>query len=271
MRLAIDPPRRAVSHGYPRPYMMSHLAMQVVAAEISPFDRIMLARKHWIRPVTDLLKSALKIQVVSENASQRYQFLKDLPLSDEVKTLYLVGYWQTHRIVDEVADELREEFRFRDSPQGKNLEILRQIERSENPVSLHMRRGDFTLAAEGNIALPLDYYERAISTMRERLGNPTFFVFSDDIAYAREHLKLGKDAFFVSHNDVASSHEDLRLMSSCRHHIIANSTFSWWGAWLNASPDKMVFAPKHWLLKPESHYPDLLPDQWLLEPTSRQE
>ncbi len=147
--------------------------------------------------------------------------------------------------------------------------MLERIGKCTNPVSLHVRRGDYTLAAEGNIALPLDYYTRSISICRERLADPTFFVFSDDIAFARKNLPHDIRAVFIDHNDDASSHEDLRLMSSCRHHIIANSTFSWWGAWLNPRLDKLVVAPKHWYLTQDSYYPELLPPGWILCDTLR--
>ena len=127
-----------------------------------------------------------------------------------------------------------------------------------------MRRGDCTVAATNRVDLPLEYYLNAISTIKERLGDPTFFVFSDDIPFVKEYLPQNLAMVFVDHNDDFSAHEDLRLMSSCHHHIIANSTFSWWGAWLNPRTDKMVIAPKHWYNTEDSYYPDLLPQTWLL-------
>jgi len=217
-----------------------------------------------MKPASIAFKRLRGIQVVTEAIEQRYIFMQDLPLQNNVQVIYLVGYWQAHRLADEIADELRMEFCFKEPAQGKNLEILKQIQQSKNSVSLHVRRGDYTLAAEGNIALPIDYYSHAISLFRERLDEPTFFVFSDDMAFTKEHLPKGLRAVFVDHNDASSSHEDLRLMSSCHHHIIANSTFSWWGAWLNPRADKMVLAPKYWLLKRNSYYPDLLPSNWML-------
>jgi hypothetical protein len=162
------------------------------------------------------------------------------------------------------------ELSFKEPAQGKNLEVLKQIKQCKNPVSLHVRRGDYTLAAEGNIALSIDYYTSAISTFKERLVDPTFFVFSDDMAFVRQNLPHHVKAIFVDNNDATASHEDLRLMSACHHHIIANSSFSWWGAWLNPRPDKMVIAPKHWLLKADSYYPDLLPPSWTLAASHRQ-
>lgn len=264
MSMVVDPPQNALSHGYPRPFLLSNFAITAPTKELSLRDRLVLMPRRWMKPASFAFKKSLGIQVVSERFEQRYNFMPDLPLQKNAQTIYLVGYWQAHRLADGIADELRTEFRFKEPAQGKNLQVLDQIRQSKNPVSLHVRRGDYTLAAEGNIALPINYYFDAISIFRERLDEPTFFVFSDDIAFAKEHLPKGLRAIFVDHNDDSSSHEDLRLMSSCHHHIIANSTFSWWGAWLNQRVDKMVFAPKYWLLKRDSYYPELLPPSWML-------
>jgi Glycosyl transferase family 11 len=190
--------------------------------------------------------------------------LRDLPLERDVKTLYLLGYFQTSHLVEEIAEELRMELTLKEPPQGKNLEVLQQIRRSRNPVSLHIRRGDATLPTEGRVVLPMEFYKQAISIIKEQLIDPAFFVFSDDMAFVRENLPRDSRMVFVELNDEFTAHEDLRLMASCRHHIIANSTFSWWGAWLNPRADKMVVAPKHWFVGVENSYSGLLPRDWML-------
>jgi hypothetical protein len=190
--------------------------------------------------------------------------LRDLPLGREVGTLYLQGYFQASPLVDEVADELRVDLALKEPPHGRNLDLLRQITRSANPVSVHVRRGDFTLPSEGRVVLPMEYYSHAIAIMRERFVNPVFFVFSDDVPFIKENLPRDGRMVFVEHNDDFAAHEDLRLMSSCHHHILANSTFSWWGAWLNHRTDKVVVAPRHWFLKEDNYYPDLFPHDWVL-------
>jgi hypothetical protein len=265
MKVAVELARNASSHGYARPFLLSHFAITAPAKEISRIDRLVLTGKRWLKPFSAAFKGFMGIDVYTEKVEQRYRFLPDLPLQSNVRTLYLIGYWQTYRMIDEIADELRAEFNFKEPARGKNLEVLNRIRQSKNPVSLHIRRGDYTLAAEGNIALPLDYYFRAISLFNEQLEEPTFFVFSDDISFAKQNLPHNLNAIFVDHNDDSSSHEDLRLMSACHHHIIANSTFSWWGAWLNPRADKMVYAPKYWLLNRNSYHPDLFPPSWMLD------
>jgi hypothetical protein len=264
MKMAIDPERNAVSYGSPRPFLLSHFSIAVTVRELTLFDRLMLSAKPRVGLVTAPIRRALGIRVFREQFAQRHTFFPELPIKGEVDTLYLAGYWQTYRISEEIADELRVELSFKEPAQGKTLEVLQQIRQTRNAVSLHVRRGDYTLAAEGKIALPIDYYIRAISTFEERLIDPTFFVFSDDMAFIKKNLPRNVRAVFVDHNDNSVSHEDLRLMASCHHHIIANSTFSWWGAWLNPRLDKIVVAPKFWRLKAESYYPDLLPPDWTL-------
>lgn len=264
LRIAVEPSIKGFSHGYPRPVLLSKFSIPDPIEALRFPDRLFLSKRTYLQPAISGIKSALRIQIVEEELSQRYRFLPRLPLKDGVETLYLVGYWQAHRIADEYAAELRASLRFNEPASGINLEVLNKIRASKNPVSLHIRRGDYTLAAEGNIALPIDYYYRAIRFVRQHLNSPTFFIFSDDIPFAKQNLPTDLNALFVDHNNDFSSHEDLRLMSSCHHHIIANSTFSWWGAWLNPREDKIVYAPRQWLLKPDTVYPDLIPPAWRL-------
>jgi hypothetical protein len=264
LRIAIDSAWNAVSHGYPRPYLLSHFSIPVPMRKRSFLDWVFLLDQPWLGAASWPLKKALHVQVFREEYERRYDFLPDLPLDPDVQTLFLVGYWQTSALVEEIASQLRIDLVFKEPAQGKNLDVLERIRGSENPVSLHIRRGDFTLAAEGKIALPMEYYYHAISVFKERIANPTIFVFSDDIPFAEKNLPRDMKAVFVKHNDAFAAHEDLRLMSSCRHHIIANSTFSWWGAWLNPLSNKIVIAPKHWYLTADSYYPNLLPSDWML-------
>ena len=263
MRIAVDPKSKAVSYGYPRPCLLSHFSIPVPMAERSLSERLLITDNAWLRAVSALLRRVLRIQVFHEQSEHRSSFLRDLPLERDVKKLYLLGYWHTNPLVEEIADELRVELTFKEAAQGKDLEVLEQIRRSKNPVSLHVRRGDYTLPEEG-LALPMEYYSNAISIIKERFADPTFFVFSDDIPFAKDNLPRDIGMVFVEHNDPFSAHEDLRLMSSCHHHIIANSTFSWWGAWLNPRLDKMVIAPRHWRPMANTYYPDLLPHAWML-------
>jgi Glycosyl transferase family 11 len=232
--------------------------------ERSLTERILFTEKPWLQTASVPFTKALRAQVFMEHPSRRYSFSPDLPLKRNIKTLYLLGYWHTHIMVDQVAEELRCELTLKEPAQGRNRELLEQIRENQNSVSIHVRRGDCTVPATQRVELPFEYYANAISTLEERLGNPTFFVFSDDIPFVKKYLPKTMTAVFVDHNDDFRAHEDMRLMSSCHHHIIANSTFSWWGAWLNTRSDKIVIAPRQWDLTEDSHYRDLLPPTWML-------
>lgn len=177
---------------------------------------------------------------------------------------YLVGYWQSERYFKQVEPAIRQAFTFRYPLVGKNADYLAQVS-CENTVSLHIRRGDYVNNAKTNAIhglLPLSYYQKAIAHMTRSKEGSQFFVFSDDIEWARQNLKLDAPCMFIGHNHGAESYRDMQLMSHCHHHIIANSSFSWWGAWLNPDPDKIVIAPKKWFANANT-VSDLFPPGWV--------
>ena len=118
-----------------------------------------------------------------------------------------------------------------------------------NSISLHVRRGDFINENSTNKThgvCSIEYYKKAIDFIAKKISNPVFFIFSDDTKWVYENMKLQFKYFVVDINDHKFAYEDLRLMSKCNHHILANSSLSWWGAWLNESENKVVVAPKIW-------------------------
>lgn len=177
---------------------------------------------------------------------------------------YLVGYWQSEKYFQDIAPVIRADFTFKHPLKNLNAEIARKIGQV-SAVSLHVRRGDYagnpkTTATHGLCSL--EYYQQAIQYVLDRVGQPYFFIFSDDIAWAKENLKVDIPCHYVNHNRGAASYIDMQLMSLCQHHIIANSSFSWWGAWLNPSPDKIVFAPRKWFAN-DNDVNDLIPQGWV--------
>jgi hypothetical protein len=196
---------------------------------------------------------------VVEPQFQYWSGIHDVPLP-----CYLMGYWQSERYFTNVAQTIRADFTFRQPLTGRNLEIAQQID-MVNSVSLHIRRGDYasnpkTLSIHG--VCPLTYYDVAVRYIAERIESPHFFVFSDDIDWAQKNLRLDFSYEFITHNHGAESYRDMQLISLCDHHIIANSSFSWWGAWLNAKPDKIVVAPKKWFAH-DADVSDLFPADWM--------
>ncbi len=177
---------------------------------------------------------------------------------------YLVGYWQSEKYFSESASQIRADFTFRQSLEDQNEKLTQQII-SVNAVSLHVRRGDYatnpqTTATHG--LCTLDYYRHSIQYVAERVQQPNFFIFSDDIAWVRDNLNFPHQSQYVDCNQGKESYNDMRLMSMCNHHIIANSSFSWWGAWLNPKRDKIVVAPKNWFAN-QTDASDLLPQSWV--------
>lgn len=177
---------------------------------------------------------------------------------------YLSGYWQSEQYFSKNVTLIRDDFTFTQPLSGRNRDLAQEI--GENlSISLHIRRGDYVsnpkaLATHG--VCSLEYYRLAMAFMVERLAEPRFYVFSDDPEWVRANLTADYPMVFVDHNRGADSFTDMHLMSLCQHHIIANSSFSWWGAWLNPSESKMVIAPERWFAKPMDTR-DLIPQQWL--------
>jgi len=264
MHIAVDPEWNAQSYGHPRPCLLQHFSIPAPMKERTLSVRIISSGKPWVTAASAPLRKAFGIQVYKEQKADEYRFPRDLPLKPRVKTLYLLGYFENNEMVEEVAEDLRRDLTFRRPPEGKTLEVMEQIRRCKTPVSLHVRRGDATLPVEGKVVLQTEYYGSAIALIKEQFIDPTFFVFSDDIPYVKENLSLDPQTVFVDHNDTFTAHEDLRLMSNCHHHIIANSTFSWWGAWLNPRSNKTVIAPRRWYLRKDNYYPTLFPRDWIL-------
>lgn len=178
---------------------------------------------------------------------------------------YLAGYWQSGKYFEDVADVLRQEFTVRFPLTGRNLDVADHI-RSTHAVAIHVRRGDYITDKTINNfhgICGLDYYRHCIRRLTTMVSEPHFFVFSDDAAWTTEHLKIDHPTTYVNHNDSTNGYEDLRLMSLCRHNIIANSSFSWWGAWLNSHPSKLIFAPMQWFNNSDIETGDLIPESWI--------
>jgi len=249
----------------PRNYELQHLNVRCRRASVADCSTLVL---RGYPPLRRYLASWLPVsqQIARSSRTIRERFFKfDPALLEAGDNVYLEGYWQSERYFADVAGILRGEFAVREPLHGENLQVARAIA-AGCAVSLHVRRGDYvtdqqTAAFHG--VCGLDYYRRAVAEILRQVAAPHFFVFSDDPRWVRENLQLSAPTSFVDHNGPDHGHEDMRLMSLCRHHIIANSSFSWWGAWLNPSTDKIVIAPQQWFNDPAVDTSDLLPPSWL--------
>jgi len=204
-------------------------------------------------------KLSPKFRFVAERQFHFDERVLDLP-----DGVCLYGYWVSEKYFLDAADAVRREFSFREPARGESAVAADRIATTQS-VSVHVRRGDYAANPELTRihgTCPPSYYAAAVAAVFDRVPNAQFFVFSDDLDWAEAKLKLPAGSVFVRHN-AACPGEDLRLMSLCRHHVIANSGFSWWGAWLNPRPTKVVVAPRHWFADERYDTRDILPAGWL--------
>jgi len=181
------------------------------------------------------------------------------------KHVYLDGYWQSEKYFKDIEQLIRDEFTIRIDQDSHSRKIAAMIA-ATNSVSIHVRRGDYVSNPVTNRVhgvCELEYYMKCVHYIEDKVESPDFFVFSDDPDWVVENLRLPFPMTFVTHNGGGREYEDLRLMSLCKHHIIANSSFSWWGAWLNANSGKVVLAPWQWFNDRARDTRDLLPDSWI--------
>jgi hypothetical protein len=248
----------------PRPFELDHFRHRARVATAAETRRLAWLRRvpavsHWVSPWRTYVERGL-----GYNAA-----FAELP--DQT---YLVGYWQSPRYFASVAGQIAAELSAARPLSPASEAAAEAISRGQS-VALHVRRGDYvSLASAARLhgALDLTYYETALQRVREQVEDARYFVFSDDIVWCREHLPLGAaEAVYVNHNTGADAWQDLVLMAHSRHHVIANSSFSWWGAWLadqrNGASGHVVIAPARWFAgKPSEDPSSRFPVHWVMQP-----
>lgn len=249
----------------PRTYRLDHFNITGTIATPDEVRRIDGGRSTGWGPlhtrIADLITPERKRRYIRERVHSFDPTVLQVP--DDV---YLDGYWQTEKYFNDIEDIIRREITLREEPDPINQAMAGQIQAGPS-VSLHVRRGDYvsnpaTQQFHGNCSI--DYYNRAIAMMTEFLDDPTFFIFSDDLIWAEENLEIPGEKTFVAHNGPEKEYCDLWLMSLCDAHIIANSSFSWWGAWLHrSSADHHVIAPETWIQSGSIDTRDIIPDTWI--------
>lgn len=181
------------------------------------------------------------------------------------RDVYLEGYWASEKYFKDIEGIIREEFTVKYPLTDDNKRLAESINNCQS-VALHIRRGDYLHPRYNNffVICPLNYYYEAANRLAEQFSNMHFFLFSDDPDWVQENLKLPFPATLIRHNGNQKNFEDLRLMSLCNHHIIANSSFSWWGSWLSSKSNKIVCAPSKWYNNPNFNFSHLLLESWQL-------
>jgi len=179
--------------------------------------------------------------------------------------LFLTGYWQSEKYFSEISQHIREEFKLKEKFKPEN-QIINKILNTES-VSIHIRRGDYVNnATNASIYCECDnvYYEKAINIIERSVHKPLhFYIFSDDAAWVRLNFRLTSPYDIISNENQNQAYQELQLMSLCKHNIIANSSFSWWAAWLNNNPSKIVIAPIKWFRDKDANSKDITPEEWI--------
>lgn len=228
------------------------------------------------------IKRRTLVSYEGERALQYYP--KVFSLDDN----YLCGYWQSEKYFDSIKKVIREKFSFDDNNRKDKafMDVLNEIRAEANPVSIHVRRGDYVgkrkshgakgvilkirdllvpTIKHGDVCTPT-YYKNAMCLLDSKDLSPTYYIFSDDIQWCRDNFSfIQSKCVFVDINKGKDSYWDMYLMSQCKHNIIANSSFSWWGAWLNQHCEKIVLAPDRWFTS--GFLGDILPEDWIKIPT----
>lgn len=201
---------------------------------------------------------------LSRVVQQENEFVAELATA--TSPVILEGYFQSEIYFRSIREQLLQEFAFPELT-GENRERQDHILHQPGAVSIHIRRGDYTKPSiqQYHGLMSLDYYRKAIEEMEAWIDNPFYFIFSDDPAWCRANLAAGRpDMKVMDSLPGSAAWEDLFLMTQCRHHIIANSSFSWWGAWLGTAPDAVNMAPANWfnpaVVKFDIHH--IVPANW---------
>ncbi len=181
------------------------------------------------------------------------------------KQIYINGYWQSEKYFSSIRNQLLTELIPNSELSNMSQLICNEII-NNNAVSIHIRRGDY-VSSEINQSIyhlwSIDYYINAIDYITTKISQPKFFVFSDDVEWVKSNLIIDYDVTFVDHNKGKYSYQDLILMSKCKHNIIANSSFSWWAAWLNQNANKIIIAPEKWFKDKSKLTTDLICNTWI--------
>ncbi len=182
------------------------------------------------------------------------------------KNVLLKGYFQSEKYFKNYADVVRKQLTFNKQVRDRDINVANQIQQ-QTSVSIHVRRGDYVknpTASQILGSMQMDYFLKAKTIIEETLAGPVnYFIFSDDIEWTKTQFNEWGNVIYIDKSFGNTEVDDMYLMSCCHHNIIANSSFSWWGAWLNSNPNKLVVAPKKWFNQPGIDTKDILPEEWI--------
>jgi Glycosyl transferase family 11 len=259
-----------------RPFLLDRLLVPeaIVSVRTEPAGKpeINFVRAKWKARIDRLLgKAGLPKLASSANEYREPHFHYDPAFEALGSQIALFGYFQSQRYFSSIAESLRDWFSPREPLGDAAAAALKRIEASRLPVSVHVRRGDYLKPGTHEVhgTLGESFYRQVFERLESTIGREAeIFIFSDDPAAAEQVLGFIPGSRLIHvRGDPERPWEDMALMARCRHHVIANSSFSWWGAWLNPSSDKIVVAPRDWFAATDlskRNTGDLYPAGWIL-------
>lgn len=265
LKLDLSSLRRDSRSDTPREYELRHFNITADIATPAEIARILGSSSGSIGSALARLGRRVGLTKPNPHRFKEKLFHFDRALLDAPDNTHLDGYWQSEKYFRDIEEVIRGELTVRSPLEGENHRLAQKI-MGTTSVSVHVRRGDYLSNPAIRRIHPVcgpEYYRTCIDLLQKKVPDPHFYLFSDEPDWAESNLELRLPTTIIRHNGPRKSHEDLRLMSLCRHHIIANSSFSWWGAWLNNRREKTVLAPGKWFNDPEINTGDLIPDGWI--------
>ena len=248
--------------GTPRKYELNVFETNIIEPKLFYLLKYDLYDSSFIHR---LYKKALRSTGIVNLLYEQNEFMIDYSLINRInKKSYIVGYFQTEDYFIKYENSIRNMFRFRYELSENSKKYYNDILKS-NSVGIHIRRGDF-LKYKSFGTCSNEYYINAIKYILSKIDAPKFFIFSDDLNWVKEQSFFNNlNISYVEGNIEDKSYEDMRLMSLCRHNIISNSSFSWWGSWLNNNQNKIVIAPKRWFADDNMNakVKRLIPSSWI--------
>lgn len=211
-----------------------------------------------------------KIIIICKKALNKFVFKKYqvaydtqlLPSLEKKSNVYLEGFWQSYVYYNSIIEELRKEITIKENPNEQMNEYIKKIN-SDNSVSVHIRHGDYLSSGKDLQALPKDYYEKSVNYLESKIIQPKYYIFSDDITWVENSMgNIFQNAVYIKQG-MFEDYEEIILMSLCKNNIIANSSFSWWGAMLNITKNNVVITPKDWKNIHFKGNDNLCPKDWI--------
>jgi hypothetical protein len=256
-------------YSYPQQSILTLRTYQLSEFNISAKEANPNEIKQFIPGIIAPAKTQLIYYRLKRLLNRKHIYIEKTPLIYDPSILsisdntYLLGYWQSEHYFKKICTIIRNEFKLKKKLSDISNQFLEEIKYNRG-ISLHIRRGDFL--KHNNIKihgiLPMDYYQKAIDIILLKINNPFFYIFTDDTEWVTKNFKFSVKNKIISGIASENNYEELWLMSKCKHHIIANSSFSWWGAWLNESPDKIIISPKNWIVNMPAKS-DIIPKTWI--------